>query len=796
MADRIDSIRKLGPLFAELRRRRQSSQPAEDEIRIETIEAVLPNNRFLILGAEVPATGTIPLRAGQRVPVIFQQGRPTVIPMWSARRAQFPVTLPPTAGQIVEMLFIAQTSTGKIEVFFRNDQQVTNLNVRDSLPADPDFVKWGSAGDRFVVRTSTLHSSFGVEVGHAVKYHVFRLVRPSASSPLPSRDGKKVLGSTVVTSEFEVTVDPFAGTIQLVTIDFVGSLTGTSHSTILTFIPGVPNQFAHDADTPISQSRSQSLSLPIVLDARIVDGQGGFGGTNFKSAHIDDVYLDDDGHVIVLLQVDLDRAQQRQHNVSNNGPALGLTTDFSIWRRSGTADAFVIVQDNEGEGVHRGAEKTLSTFNYPSSGSHTFLVDLTTGEVLFRSCTNPIVKTITCQRKVFRGGKSVGDGSIVGSFIGEQGSLIGSELVNGIFRGGTHVPPSVNDPAATRFSNLRINGVGTPVPADAVIAALGDMGVHGHLVRSLVVRNPLLTFLEENFMGVPVETVFVIETWDGQSGDAANGTGTYTVTYTVTHREIPQATLPLLSGLYVPRHRVSATEHPKGVLFLKVIKQDAAAAQISSVGVFALDLETSIVHQVLPFVAGVHGGATLGNDTANVGVNNKVFPYIDLLAANLHRVYFRWRQGVVADAVRDDVVLVDIDRDLTKTVLSTSTPTASIPAQSIIDLLKHYLTLTRPDFMYWPFDGVPKGNKFVRAWNRTSGALLLDATAVVFPPEDKTLTQKALNALKTLTSGLVPRLQSHIRDEDQIKEVIPGPSIRTVEDRAVLEAAGLAKPEE
>lgn len=111
--------------------------------------------------AVIPVTGEglRTLRAGQKVAVAWEKGRPVVAIAHTAKRSGAPVPLPRTPEPLIEVLFIAGPP-GAREIYFRNDQQVTALGIRPQLIADPDEVKWGTRGDDFLVRVGSLYYTF------------------------------------------------------------------------------------------------------------------------------------------------------------------------------------------------------------------------------------------------------------------------------------------------------------------------------------------------------------------------------------------------------------------------------------------------------------------------------------------------------------------------------------------------------------------------------------------------------------------------------------------------------------
>ncbi|MBI1848313.1 MAG: hypothetical protein HYR86_15250 [Candidatus Rokubacteria bacterium] len=95
----------------------------------------------------------------------------------------------------MEELFIATAPGAPADVYFRNDQQVTPLNLRAQLPAwaladgaDLMYVRWGTRSDSFFVKTAKFVPGDFV-TGSAPDimneaYHVFTFARPALDVPL------------------------------------------------------------------------------------------------------------------------------------------------------------------------------------------------------------------------------------------------------------------------------------------------------------------------------------------------------------------------------------------------------------------------------------------------------------------------------------------------------------------------------------------------------------------------------------------------------------------------------------
>src|SRR4030095_14388970 len=149
----------LGDAFTRAIEAGRNLGPRGMPVTMERISHVTEDGRVEVLGVRIPVIGAglRGLRAGDEVAVSWQAGKPPAAIRHSARRST-PVTPSPRLGTAVEELFIAtNTTSGLVEVWFRNDQQVTNLELRVHMDADPVYVKWATRSDGFVVATAAHH---------------------------------------------------------------------------------------------------------------------------------------------------------------------------------------------------------------------------------------------------------------------------------------------------------------------------------------------------------------------------------------------------------------------------------------------------------------------------------------------------------------------------------------------------------------------------------------------------------------------------------------------------------------
>lgn len=150
----------------------------------EIVEGDAGGNNYFIRGASVPTRGGLSLKTGQMATVQWRDGLPVMILEYEFRRGTA-VDAPTGMTPLVEELFVDDAAAGSRDVWLRNYGQVTKLDVRSQLPADPTSVTWGERDDSFFV---TLF------VAGAVRYYVFMLNRV-AGRPYPA--GKKATATLI-----------------------------------------------------------------------------------------------------------------------------------------------------------------------------------------------------------------------------------------------------------------------------------------------------------------------------------------------------------------------------------------------------------------------------------------------------------------------------------------------------------------------------------------------------------------------------------------------------------------------
>jgi hypothetical protein len=144
-----------------------------DRITEEVLEAAFDDGSYQVRGTRVTTTGLAQLQAGELVTVAWRRGVPYRILAHQARRAQPVRLITGRTGGVVEELFFQEISatrdefndkiSAKVDVYYRNDQQVTRLNLQDVISVDyfgtsneflrtgPVRVDWGQADNTFCV---------------------------------------------------------------------------------------------------------------------------------------------------------------------------------------------------------------------------------------------------------------------------------------------------------------------------------------------------------------------------------------------------------------------------------------------------------------------------------------------------------------------------------------------------------------------------------------------------------------------------------------------------------------------
>lgn len=198
--------------------------PAVDDapyILEETIETVLADGRYVIGGNTLTTKGRARLREGQRVHVLWEHGRRKLILTHQWQRAQGGT--PELVGYAVEELLLIEADTtapdgARWDVYFRNDQQVTRLNLQtiinaDRVPAaDWSFsrygvnqtgvvkIGWGQTDNTFWVMTLAARTPLAFPIIYYPRFYTFRLSRAEGEPA----GGARVSASRIATVDLPV----------------------------------------------------------------------------------------------------------------------------------------------------------------------------------------------------------------------------------------------------------------------------------------------------------------------------------------------------------------------------------------------------------------------------------------------------------------------------------------------------------------------------------------------------------------------------------------------------------------
>jgi len=722
------------------------------KITKEVVEGV-QGNRYRIHGVWVPGADT-QAKVGDVVHVQWlthtrELDTPLRIVSYNVRRGS--VFLPSEEGlALVEELFV-DVPTG--EVYFRNSKQITKLKVRELLPRDPDYVQFGIDGVYFVVRTSTPFTPGSYTIGQTPLYHIFKLNRTS---------GTKHLSATAVAT-FVRTESPVASNLALVDVRLVGAMTGSSKWAQGTTVhPGGIGDSTGTSISDISASASQDITRTIHLNVANHDGTSPFF---FKSQTIDEVHVNEAGDLLIVLSVQVDLCMNKEHGIGIINPLTGLVGTQKLYVEGAEC---VFTPTLEDFGV------ADSDFSYPIARSHVFVINNTLGVILFRSCPPIITKTVTSEYHQFRGAQT------------HLFDSLGAELC-GIAR---------FDPE-----------VWTGSDAGAPTVAFGNIGVHGHLGKSIDGWDTRLTFI-----GNPATFFTTVDIADSKSLEMAYGPsgafpqGGLKVTYNRTLRQINHIIQWEIAGRFIPR--LVKDKAGVGTVFLRARKVIQGVGIAYEVGAFMLDLETSVLTTIHPMTASPVGGQFIGSDI-KVGFDDITFPWLDYVSAQnatAHEILMRVRYAPDATNVTDAIEVYNRDTEVLRvldtvtTVQGDETHLPPDPALApILAWTKRQFALLRPDFTFWAADADmdPTEQIFpapaidaekdadifldIKKANVPGSTLTMGVRPKEFRDGSVPRTAGKRKKLPTTTPPplLVPKRQNVVRDSNEQQEIYPGPSFRT-----------------
>jgi len=164
----------------------QAAKDTSKRVQIETVQSVAPGGRVFVGGQVVPVSGriTTPIKAGDIVAVIVEEGVRKLILRHETQKAKFP---PPISRVEVlvgfEIAFFGEVVAGTVGFFVTS----TKGTVAIDMPADGDFtpigVIWGQ-------NANVLLLDFTPEFGDR-KFRVVRINREVGSDSLPTvKDGQ------------------------------------------------------------------------------------------------------------------------------------------------------------------------------------------------------------------------------------------------------------------------------------------------------------------------------------------------------------------------------------------------------------------------------------------------------------------------------------------------------------------------------------------------------------------------------------------------------------------------------
>lgn len=192
-----------------------SAAQASQKITLETVDQIMPDGRFVVAGATLGVTGDgSGIQVGQQVGVAWSNGAPQAIVFHHAQSAQFVPALG-AGGGIVEELFVAANGEGFLDVFFRNDQQITALKLTtflEGFSASQVQAAWGMSPDSFFVAVGDQSAP-----APSFQVHVFTL----------NRTPTKVIGAGGVRATFEKTWTASSVSLHLSTINFNAQVFGS-----------------------------------------------------------------------------------------------------------------------------------------------------------------------------------------------------------------------------------------------------------------------------------------------------------------------------------------------------------------------------------------------------------------------------------------------------------------------------------------------------------------------------------------------------------------------------------------
>jgi hypothetical protein len=256
----------LGAAFTKAIEVGRNLGPRGMPVTLERVDHVFEDSRIEVLGVRIPVVGAglRGLRAGDKVAVSWQAGRPVAAIRHSARRSGAVTPNPRLQGALVEELIYAPAANGSSErdYWFRNGTLLNRLGVSTALGTNPSAAHntWGLDRIHFVARSFAPFASVPI-------YHVF-VLEADGSARTPDQ-----IITTEPTASLVRSYDPRDSTLAL--------------GTFTTIYGG--GTFTH--------------IQPVILGPLLATGySSGDGAVKFVGV-IDDYLLDDRGHLLLSLRL-------------------------------------------------------------------------------------------------------------------------------------------------------------------------------------------------------------------------------------------------------------------------------------------------------------------------------------------------------------------------------------------------------------------------------------------------------------------------------------------------------------
>lgn len=714
-------------------------------IREEHIEAVVGDGRYRVGGDVLPTKGKAQLSVGQRVHVLWRRGRRERILTHQWKRAQPHPTMG-GGGGVVEALFIAPVGA-TLDVYFRNDQQVTMLVSRATLDADPMVVRWGVDGRSFVVLTTTWRA------------YIYAL----------DRAADQVYGSTrplVTLVREENFLD--AG-IGLCTVQESATITGETRYFNVAWpgAPGDPNAATLSEAGANAISRSLTVTGPMALTRLGVLGSA--SPSRAPTVMVTGVHLDGARHLIVVLAVNVRGLWGQQSSGSG-------ATSHPIQKSDGSGT----VEDNSDD----------ITVNPPTTeGNHLFVVNTTAGAVLFRTCLANVVLSGSYEAHRFHTYKNVGTptppGAVGDNTIADMPTFLhldkAGQLVSWASDGGGTADVTFT-PALVAWENRQRPALTSFVAAEHDAAALPYIDVSG------------LVGIET----APLEFAGMIRA--RYPADTSFGSKSFRVLVQTTRKRVWEARRYTFSGVYLP----AVANAPAGTLghLLVHVREENKTSALSPPtlrqGFYLHNLGTGAVTTLVAIAD--HGGG--GGQGVHLPMTTPPRFFFHLAPAtegefvvlSFDGVHLYWLHRKTDGSA--DVKLTQLG-GATAVVLSGRADAAGAGqfGQAGYDapmrtLLARLFQVLRPGVMYYPSDtDTEKGNRFIVGWDET-GLPILDASAEGFPAELAALRDLGKQAP---LAGVEPKADTILAVNNGPINLTwgeTGPSWRVVPTSAVKGAAG------